>query len=46
MPIIDRAGEGGAFNPVDDEEFSEWREDAVEQGCATPSGDREDFVVD
>ena len=46
MPIIERHGEGGAVDPRTDEDYEAWRARAVREGCATPSGDFEDFVRD
>jgi hypothetical protein len=45
MPIIEQQGEGGAVDPTTDAEYSAWRRQAVRDGCATPSGDPNDFVV-
>jgi hypothetical protein len=45
MPVIERHGEGGAVDPRSDPDYARWRADAISKGCATPSGDPEDFVT-
>jgi hypothetical protein len=46
MPLIERHGEGGAVDPTTDEDYEEWRARAVEENCATPSGNPQRFITD